>query len=363
MGKRRALPRRQLQPADIQLIDETIQGGGGGMDALRALNKAREKRGVAPVTKSSVHRYIRGRTHKRCVVETRGRKRVLTKTDERRLDQVRTRLVKKASNQYRVTYSDIVSAAGLDHVSQRVCQEALRNQGVRFRNPRNKILLAAEDAKHRLAVCLVLSPSRQRGDRGDRSRRSFNAPPDVRTLLRPTFSPCRVAAPRSILRSCDHSDRSVGGASSSARGKEWSKRPPAFWRESVHAYVDNKNFVMPLTPKQREKFRQTMVTGHLRKASEGTERGFTKPRQQHAFLGIPSVCVTAAVAKDRVILWHVHESPWNGQTAADTYAGPMLTALKRTWGHRKPPPQRSPAEAAVRSGSRVHVRSLSMAAR
>ena len=125
----------------------------------------------------------------------------------------------------------------------------------------------------------------------------------------------------------------------------------------MHAYIDNKNFVMPLTPKQREKFKQTRITGHLRTAAEGTDRGFTKPRQQHAFLGIPSVCVTAAVAKDRVILWHVHESAWNGQTAADTYAGPVLTALNRTWGQRKPGAWRCPADAVARSGSGVVRRS------
>ena len=113
------------------------------------------------------------------------------------------------------------------------------------------------------------------------------------------------------------------------------KRPASYWAKSVHAYVDNKNFVMPPTPKQRAKFRQTMITGHLRKASEDTQRGLKKPRRQRAFLGVPSVCVAAAVAKDRVILWRVHDRPWNGQAAADTYACPMLKALKRTWGDRK----------------------------
>ena len=92
---------------------------------------------------------------------------------------------------------------------------------------------------------------------------------------------------------------------------------------------------MPLTPAQRKKFKQTLVTGHLRKPSEGVKRGMTKPRQQHSWLGMPSVNITAAIAKDKVILWHTHAKPWNSATAAATYEGPLLSALRRTWGQRR----------------------------
>ena len=99
--------------------------------------------------------------------------------------------------------------------------------------------------------------------------------------------------------------------------------------------MDNKTFVLPLTPKQRAKFKKTRVTGHLRKKSEGTKRGCTKPRQQHAWLGIPSVTISAAVAKDRVVMWHAHTEPWNGATAAQMYQGPLLSALRHVWGRRR----------------------------
>ena len=36
----------------------------------------------------------------------------------------------------------------------------------------------------------------------------------------------------------------------------------------------------------------------------------------HSFLGIPSVTISAAVAKDKVIMWHVVEGNWNGAAAA-----------------------------------------------
>lgn len=92
---------------------------------------------------------------------------------------------------------------------------------------------------------------------------------------------------------------------------------------------------MPLTPKQRKRYRQTKVTGHLRMAGEGVEQGFTKPREKHAWIGVPSVTVSAAVAGDKVIMWHYVEKRWNGQAAADMYEKQLLPAMKRKWGNKR----------------------------
>ena len=43
---------------------------------------------------------------------------------------------------------------------------------------------------------------------------------------------------------------------------------------------------------------------------------------------------SAAVAKDKVIMWDVLKGPWNGAAAAAMYNGPFLSALKKTWGKR-----------------------------
>ena len=64
-------------------------------------------------------------------------------------------------------------------------------------------------------------------------------------------------------------------------------------------------------------------------------RGFTKPRQQHSWLGLPSVTISACVARNRIIMWRVQSKSWCGALAAETYAGPMMKALRRTWGHRR----------------------------
>lgn len=119
-----------------------------------------------------------------------------------------------------------------------------------------------------------------------------------------------------------------------AAAKVWAKRPACYWSKNVHAYVDNIAFPVPLTPAQRARFRQTLIAGHLRKPSEGIDRGFTKPREKHSFVGIPSVTITAAVAKDRVILRYVLPGTWNGQEAARMYEEGLKPALARVWGKR-----------------------------
>ena len=196
------------------------------------------KKGIRQIEKSAVHRYVKGSTHKRDATEKRGRKNLLSRRDVRKLDQARRRLITNADNEDRITYANVVEEAGLTGVvCQRVCEDALRSEGVSFKPPRRKVQVSQMDAKIRKKVA-----------------------------------------------------------------KAWIKRPARYWSKNVHAYVDNKAFPVPRTPNQRKRFRQRMITGHLRKASEGVDRGFTKPREKHSFIGIPSVTISAAVAKDKVIM-------------------------------------------------------------
>ena len=99
--------------------------------------------------------------------------------------------------------------------------------------------------------------------------------------------------------------------------------------------MDNKAWPAPLTAKQRAKYNATKVTGHLRLAREGADQGFTQPRTDHSFLGIPSVNICAAVAKDKIILWEDYGKKWNASVACDMYKRPLLAALRRTWGARR----------------------------
>ena len=255
----------------MSVIDEVIRKEKGSpTDAWRRINRDRRATKVKCVHKTAVHRYANGATHKRGAVETRGRKRALSKGDVRKLELARRRLIKKEDNQHRVTYEDIIEEASLtSEPCQRVCEDALRNLGVSYKHPRSKIQISDKDAKQRLETA-----------------------------------------------------------------EAWLKRPSNYWTKNVHAYVDNKAFPTPLTPSQRARYRQTLIGGHLRKSSEGTDKGFTKPREKHSFIGLPSVTITAAVAKDRVILWHEVPGAWNGDAAAGMYEKHLKPALRRVWGKR-----------------------------
>ena len=253
-------------------VDTILRRRGlGAMDALREVNKDRRRRGIDELSRSAIYRYIGGETHARCATEKRGRKRALERNDVAKLDRSRKRLLKKADGTYRVTYADIQEEAGLSDA----CSPRVVQDALRAKGIRFRA--------PRRKVCL----SEQ----------------DAKVRLQ--------------------------------MAKSWVKRPATFWAKSVHAYVDNKAFPLPLTPAQRKRYQTTRVTGHLRQASEGVTRGCTKPREKHSFLGLPSVTITAAVAQDKVILWHVVGKSWNGSAAADMYRGPLSRALKRTWGRRR----------------------------
>ena len=115
----------------MSVIDEVIRKEKGSpTDAWRRINRDRRATKVKCVHKTAVHRYANGATHKRGAVETRGRKRALSKGDVRKLDLARRRLIKKEDNQHRVTYEDIMEEASLtSEPCQRVCEDALRTSG------------------------------------------------------------------------------------------------------------------------------------------------------------------------------------------------------------------------------------------
>jgi hypothetical protein len=265
----KARPTSQLTFAERLSIDKMIRmRKAAPTDALHKVNEKRRKQGIRPVGPDAVHRFAKGVTHKGKTEETRGRKRVLTRNHIRSLDAARKRLIKKSDNDYRVTYKDIVEEAGLEDV---VCQRV------------------CENALRKLGV-------------------SYKAP-RRKIYITHTDAKARLDF-----------------------AKKKYKLPASHWSDQVHAYVDNKAFPIPLSPKQRKRFRQTQITGHLRKPSEGLDQGFTKPRDQHSFLGIPSVNITAAVAKDKIILWHVNVKSWGGNTAAVMYKDHLKPALVRKYG-------------------------------
>jgi hypothetical protein len=55
------------------------------------------------------------------------------------------------------------------------------------------------------------------------------------------------------------------------------------------------------------------------------------PKKKRMLPGLPSVEITAAVAKNRIVMWHEVSGKWSGAAAAEMYAK-LRTALRRVWG-------------------------------
>jgi hypothetical protein len=116
--------------------------------------------------------------------------------------------------------------------------------------------------------------------------------------------------------------------------QDWAQYSRSWWKNEIHAYIDNKTFVVPGTEAQKKQQRQAKVTWHLRRPNEGGEPDFFVPRTKRMLCGLKTLEITAAVARGRIIMWHVTSGRWNGDNAAIMYAK-LGEALRQRWGNRR----------------------------
>ena len=132
----------QLTPSECQRVDAIVRGQKGSpAEALVAINKGRERRGVDPASHNTVARYCKGQTHRRDAAEARGRPLALTRAQIRSADAARKRLLKRVDNQLHVAWSMVIEEAGLQDAGcpRTICDTLRRELGVRYRPARKKI--------------------------------------------------------------------------------------------------------------------------------------------------------------------------------------------------------------------------------
>ena len=161
---------KQLTSSECRIIDQVVRDKkGSATDAFDKINEKRATKGEPILEKTCVHRYVKGLTHKPDVKETRGRKPALSKKQIRSLDLARRRLIRASNNNTRVTYYDVIKEAKLEgKVSSRVCEDALRSQGVMQANQlrRPKAILRFDLFKYLFClriVCWIPSSTVQQG--------------------------------------------------------------------------------------------------------------------------------------------------------------------------------------------------------
>ncbi len=265
----------QLSSAEQNMIDDvTRRQKRSGADACRAVNALRARKQLDAVSVTAVHNYINGATHARGRADRRGQgQRLLTTVHIRKLAAARRRLIKKVDGARRVTYADVIAEAKLD-VS--CCQRTVMDA------------MRDEGIAYRPARAKV-----QITEEDAKKRLEF--------------------------------------------AEEWRVKPPSPWTNSVHGFLDCKAWPAPLTPEQRKKYSQTRVVGHLRYPCEGADRGFTKPRQKHAWIGVPAINIAAVVSGDRIVMFEAVESRWNGEAARAMYLDLVAPALKKRFPRKTTP--------------------------
>ena len=258
-------------------MDDMQKSGESPQDILSKLQRNRARRGEDGPGRSAVYNFLSGLTHRRDMVETRGRPSQMPRRLVSVGVRVRHQLIKQAKNEYLVTWEDVLSATKAE----------LKRLGLL---PRGKKM-----------------PSPDWFERQVRNNTELRA---------------RVPK-RRISRTKKHEQQRFDVSS------KWRKYSQMFWWNGVHCYIDNKKFVKARTALQKKLLRSTRLRHHLRLPSEGGLPMFVVPKRNRMLLGVPSVEITAAVAQDKIIFWYVNEKPWCGSQAARMYAALGKTLRKR----------------------------------
>ena len=219
---------------------------------------------------TAVRRALKGKSFKRGAIETRGRRRILSTANLRTAERVRKQLIAKADGEAEVHWDDIIRTSRIPHVHRTTLAKNMNAAG----------------------YGIGWRPPRLKPTRGQ---------PDE--------------AERKEL--C---------------GK-MRKLPLRFWLDEVDAFIDCKRWPLPLTVRGKSHLKRLRVRGHLRKKSEGLQKGFTKPdKKKHRMNTGGNAHLCAGIIGGRVRIWHYLPHTWNGRTAAALYKDVVAPALKRHRG-------------------------------
>ena len=263
-------------------MDDMHKKGKSPKEILAKLQRDRARHGDDGPGSSAVYNFLAGVTHRRDASETRGRPSQLPRRLVSTAVRVRKHLIQKAKNEYVVTWEDVHAATKVE----------LKRLGLLGRGTK----MPSEDWLGRLV----------------RDASEVRARPPKRR----------------ISRTKDHEKQRYETSS------KWRKYPQRFWYNGVHCYLDNKKFVIARTALQKKLLRSTRIHHHLRTPSEGGLPGFVVPKRAKMLLGVPSVEITAGVAKNKIIFWYINENKWCGKQAAKMYAA-LGKTLRKTYGNLK----------------------------
>ena len=190
-----------LTPAELDHIHALEQAGKTPIAIHAALATARRRKRMHAPCLVNVRRALEGKTYKRGLKETRGRKRLYSRKAVLKMDKVRKQLIKKAANDREVLWRDIRRASRVPPGDRTTLKKAFDREGipVAARRPREK-------------------PQRSREHKADRLK----------------FA------------------QAMAG------------KPPSYYESSLDMIIDNKKFDIPTTERARLHMKSQRVRFHLR---------------------------------------------------------------------------------------------------
>ena len=104
---------------------------------------------------TTVRRVLRGATHKRATVETRGRKKLLTARNLATLDRKRMEMIEKADGLTEIHWDDVIKKSRAPKVDRTTAAKSMRAAGydVRWRVARLKPSRITADESDRKRIC------------------------------------------------------------------------------------------------------------------------------------------------------------------------------------------------------------------
>ena len=269
----------KLSESEIDRIDTLQKSGKTPKQILAKLQNTRACKGSTGPGSTAVYDFLAGATHERGAEETRGRTPAMPPRLVSTAIAMRRKLIKKAANEWLVTWEDILKETEKELKRLKLMSRgaAMPSEDWLARQVRAKSAVRARPPKRRLA----------RTEKHEKQRH--------------------------------------------AQAGKWLRYSKDFWYNGIHCYIDNKRFLMCRTAKHKKLARSTRIKHHLRLPSEGGDKGFVVPKTGHMLLGVPSVEITAGVAKNRIIFWYVNEKRWCGKQAATMYAE-LGKVLRKQYG-------------------------------
>ena len=267
---------------EVNFVNQRQKQGEKPAKILKKLRKDRLKAGSTGPSQSALYRVLKGLTYKPQTEETRGRPSTEPATMVTVASKERLKLIKASNNEFLVTWGDVHKAT----------KKSLRSQG----KLKKGVKMPSEDGMARAV----------------RAETPVRARPGKHRI--------------------SHSDKHKKMRYEKALG--WAEYSESWWVDDIHAYIDSKNFVVAKGERDKLLMRASKIHHHLRTPSEGSKPGFVLPKKGRMLLGVPSVIITAAVAKDGIIFWHETEGRWNGESAALMYQD-LGKALRRHYGNKR----------------------------